>query len=128
MKVCRIFWSTDIYVSTSPHDGTSVSLLEAMATGTFPIVTDIPANREWIVTGQNGFLVPIDEERCLAEKIVEAIRSKDLREMSRDRNLRLIKEKATWSAVVAEIKEIYKIASDWRGYSSGRGEARPDQF
>ena len=32
----------DIYISTSLYDGTSVSLLEAMACGTFPVVTDIP--------------------------------------------------------------------------------------
>ncbi len=46
----------DIYVSTSLHDGTSVSLLEAMGSGAFPVVTDIPANREWITNGENGFL------------------------------------------------------------------------
>src|SRR4030067_1725037 len=57
---------SDIYVSTSPYDGTSVSLLEALASGTFPIATDIPANREWIVDGVNGFLVPIEGETILA--------------------------------------------------------------
>src|SRR5208337_4734618 len=33
---------SDIYVSTSLYDGTSVSLLEALACGAFPVVTDIP--------------------------------------------------------------------------------------
>jgi glycosyltransferase involved in cell wall biosynthesis len=47
-----------VYVSASRSDTTSVSLLEAMACGLFPIVTDIPANREWIVDGENGRLVP----------------------------------------------------------------------
>ena len=56
----------DIYVSTSLHDGTSVSLLEAMGSGAFPVVTDIPSNREWIINGENGFLVSEDEERILS--------------------------------------------------------------
>ncbi len=68
----------DIYVSTSLYDGTSVSLLEAMASGAFPVVTDIPANREWIVDGENGFLVPKENENFLAKKIVEAIRDRRL--------------------------------------------------
>ncbi len=102
----------DIYVSTSLHDGTSVSLLEAMGSGTFPIVTDIPSNREWIVPGQNGFLVPIDEERFLAEKILKAIRNQDLIERSRDKNFCLIKEKALWSVTIARTKEIYRIVLD----------------
>jgi glycosyltransferase involved in cell wall biosynthesis len=99
----------DIYISTSLDDGTSVSLLEAMASGAFPIVTDIPSNREWISDGENGFLVPLEEERFLAEKIVEAIRNRDLMERSRDKNFCLIKEKALWPVTIAKTKEIYKM-------------------
>ena len=102
----------DIYVSTSLYDGTSVSLLEAMGTGTFPIVTDIPSNKEWISDGVNGFLVPIDKERFLAEKILEAIRNQDLQVKSRDKNFCLIKEKAMWPVSIEKVKEIYKIAID----------------
>jgi len=102
----------DIYVSTSLYDGTSVSLLEAMGTGTFPIVTDIPSNKEWISDGVNGFLVPIDKERFLAEKILEAIRSHGLRQGSRDKNFILIKEKAMWPVSIKKVKEIYKMAID----------------
>jgi glycosyltransferase involved in cell wall biosynthesis len=102
----------DIYVSTSLDDGTSVSLLEAMASGAFPIVTDIPSNREWISDGENGFLVPIDQEKCLAEKIVEAIRNEGLLERSKQRNFRLIKEKALWPVTLAKTKEIYQSALD----------------
>jgi glycosyltransferase involved in cell wall biosynthesis len=69
---------SDIYVSTSPYDGTSVSLLEALASGAFPVVVDIPSNREWIVDGNNGFLVPKEDENLLAKKILEAIRNDKL--------------------------------------------------
>jgi glycosyltransferase involved in cell wall biosynthesis len=110
----KLLSRADIYVSTSLDDGTSVSLLEAMASGAFPIVTDIPANREWISDGENGFLVPIDQERFLAEKIVEGIRNQDLRERSRDKNFRLIMEKALWPVTVAKTKEIYTMALNSR--------------
>lgn len=43
------------FISIPDSDATSVSLLEAMQYGTMPIVSNIPANREWILDGINGF-------------------------------------------------------------------------
>ncbi len=45
-----------VFVSFPTSDGTSVSLLEAMAAGCVPVVSSLPANREWIVDGLNGRL------------------------------------------------------------------------
>ena len=45
-----------IYVSIPNSDGTSISLLEALAYGCIPIVSDLPANREWIEDGENGII------------------------------------------------------------------------
>jgi glycosyltransferase involved in cell wall biosynthesis len=45
-----------VYVSIPNTDGTSISLLEAMAYGCLPIVSDLPANREWIESGVNGIV------------------------------------------------------------------------
>ena len=106
-EMARLLSRADVYISTSLDDGTSVSLLEAMASGAFPIVTDIPSNREWISNGENGFLVPIDQERVLAEKIVEAIRDQDLLERSIEKNFCLIKEKGSWPVIIAKTKQIY---------------------
>lgn len=46
-----------IYISIPITDGTSISLLEAMAYGCLPILSDLPANREWITDGENGIIV-----------------------------------------------------------------------
>lgn len=56
----------DIYVSTSRSDSTSVSLLEAMACGSVPVVTDLDANREWIRNGVSGLLFRTGDETGLA--------------------------------------------------------------
>ena len=97
----------DIYVSTSLHDGTSVSLLEAMGSGAFPVVTDIPANREWITNGQNGFLVPADEAVSLASKIIDAIRNRELLGKSRERNRLIVEQKALWPEYINRVRNIY---------------------
>jgi glycosyltransferase involved in cell wall biosynthesis len=46
-----------LFASVPLTDGTSVSLLEAMAAGCVPVLSDLPANREWVVDGLNGWLV-----------------------------------------------------------------------
>ena len=104
----KLLAQADIYVSTSPYDGTSVSLLEALATGVFPVVTDIPSNREWISDGDNGFLVPKENENLLARKIVEAIRDSKLLGEACKKNRRIIEQKAYWRKNIKKITELYQ--------------------
>ena len=106
-KMAELLSQADIYVSTSLSDGTSVSLLEAMGSGAFPIVTDIPANREWIVNGKNGFLVPVDQAEILADRIVNAIRDRDLLGKSRTENFIIAQKKAFWPANIRKLEEMY---------------------
>lgn len=47
----EVYRAADLYVSTSLTDGTSISLLEAMACGVPAAVTDIPGNRPWAQPG-----------------------------------------------------------------------------
>lgn len=44
------------YISIPSSDGTSVSLLEAISAGCIPIVSDLPANREWVEDGKTGII------------------------------------------------------------------------
>ncbi|MCK5118479.1 MAG: glycosyltransferase family 4 protein, partial [Candidatus Latescibacteria bacterium] len=97
----------DIYVSTSLSDGISVSLLEGMACGCFPVVTDIPANRSWIQDGENGFLVPTDDPKFLADRISSAINSKALMEGARKKNSEQVKQRAAWEEIMRNIEEEY---------------------
>jgi len=86
----------DIYVSMPISDTTSVSLLEAMACGLFPIVSDIPSNREWINHGENGFLVHVADDRGLGEAITAAWRNVGLRREAARRNHAIIEARADW--------------------------------
>jgi glycosyltransferase involved in cell wall biosynthesis len=58
-----------IYVSAASSDGTSISLLEAMAAGMICITTDFPSNQEWIQHAVNGFLFPNGDFEALASLI-----------------------------------------------------------
>ena len=73
----RYLEMSDAYVSTSLSDGTSASLLEAMACKLPPVVTNIPSNREWIENGKSGLLVPCKDPDSLAENIVRLLKNRD---------------------------------------------------
>jgi len=107
-EMAGLLAQSDIYVSTSLYDGTSVSLLEALASGVFPIVTNIVFNKQWVKDGKNGFLFPVGDEGILAKRIIDAIRDKELLERSHKENLSTIEEKALWPVCIDKIKEIYK--------------------
>jgi glycosyltransferase involved in cell wall biosynthesis len=61
----------DIYLSASLWDGTSLSLLEAMATGLFPIVSDIKANSAWLSHNSDGLLHKVGDADDLAKCIMQ---------------------------------------------------------
>jgi glycosyltransferase involved in cell wall biosynthesis len=95
-----------IYISASLWDSTSVSLLEAMALGLFPIVSNIPANREWIVDGLNGYLFNVGEPVDLAFKIEKAIGNIGLMERARNLNKELLENRANWEKHIKNVIEI----------------------
>ncbi len=46
-----------IWIALPESDATAISLLEAMNNGCIPIISDLPATREWITNEENGILV-----------------------------------------------------------------------
>ena len=95
-KLLQCYRDSDIYISTSKSDSTSVSLLEAMNFGLIPIVTDIPGNREWIEDRINGFLFQVSDHQALAQRIVEVVNQFPLHHSVKEKNRNIIREKAVW--------------------------------
>ncbi len=62
-----------VFVSTALADGTSVALLEAMAAGLVPVVTDIEANRALVTHGHDGYLFRPGDGQDLAAYILKAL-------------------------------------------------------
>jgi glycosyltransferase involved in cell wall biosynthesis len=73
----RFYHMADLYISPSHVDGSSVSLMEALACGLPCLVSDIPANKEWVAEGENGWLFPDGDADALAAKILAAIAQRE---------------------------------------------------
>ncbi|MBN3518701.1 glycosyltransferase [Algoriphagus lutimaris] len=65
MDLCRY------YIAVPTTEGVSSSLFEAMASGCYPIVTDLPANQAFIKNKENGELVT----PCVPSELADAIES-----------------------------------------------------
>jgi glycosyltransferase involved in cell wall biosynthesis len=106
-EIARELRAADVYVSTSKSDSTSVSLLEAMASGAIPVVTDLPANREWITDRENGLIVKERTPRALASAILEALESPDFVAGAREINYLVINERGLWRENMKRVEEAF---------------------
>jgi glycosyltransferase involved in cell wall biosynthesis len=57
--------TSDVFALVSPAEGFSCALLEAMAAGLPPVITDIPANRQLVDPGVQGIAVPVGDTEAL---------------------------------------------------------------
>jgi glycosyltransferase involved in cell wall biosynthesis len=97
-----------IYVSASCSDGTSPCLLEAMAAGLFPVVSDIPANRGWLNDETDGMFFPVGDVDALAKCLEKAVNSRDLRENAIKFNQQKVLEKGDRAKNMAVLHENYE--------------------
>ena len=84
----------DVYVSASLWDGTSPALLEAMAAGVFPVVSDCPANREWLSGRGDGLFFPPDDVDALVAALRRALADPASWDAARPRNQALVRARA----------------------------------
>lgn len=76
--VPRLLQLMDVFVLSSLAEGLSLSILEAMAAARPTVVTDVGGNREIVVEGETGFLIPPENPSAIAEKTLFLLRNKPL--------------------------------------------------
>lgn len=95
--------SAHIHVSTAPIDGSSVSLLQALAVGRPSIVVDNAPNREWIEHGVTGWFTPVGDPSALADALQVAHASSELLQAISARGRALVEQYADWSVHAATL-------------------------
>ena len=109
----------DVCVSASWSDSTSVSLLESMAAGAVPIVSDIEGNREWVAEGDGARLFPCGDAAALTAALDRALGDAEWAAAARARNRRRIEERADRERNLGRIEALFAGLVDAR-----RGERR----
>lgn len=88
----KYYGAADIYVTPSHVDGSSVSLMEALACGLPVIASDIPANLEWVKPDYNGWIFPDGAVDALSDIILTCQVKQSLAENAR----KTAETKANW--------------------------------
>jgi L-malate glycosyltransferase len=105
-----VYQAADLYLSASRSDGSSVSLMESLASGLPVLVSDIPSNLEWVVDGEPGWLFRDGDDRDLAEKILAAARQPLVLETMRRAARAQAESKADWSKNFLVLLQAYDQA------------------
>jgi glycosyltransferase involved in cell wall biosynthesis len=98
IEMARLMRESNIYISASSSDGSSVSLMEAMANRLVCLVSDFPSNLEWISDKESGFLFTNGSSLSLAEALFGILRRSpaELNIVAR-RGQEIAEKKADWS-------------------------------
>lgn len=98
---------SDIMVSVTRYDGCPISMLEGMAYGAIPIMSNHSSIQEWIRDGYNGYLIDPKDPQNIARVIVDALKNKGNFETIRKRNWDILKERADYHKNMRQVEAIY---------------------
>jgi glycosyltransferase involved in cell wall biosynthesis len=103
---------SNIFVLPSRSEGLSNALLEAMRAGLPCIATQVGGNPEVVVDGETGFLVPSENPREMADKLLTLLRNPKMQaDMGRAGRRRLL-EKFTIEAMTSQLMTNYEQELD----------------
>lgn len=111
-ELLQLLTSSQMFISILNSDSTSVTLLESMACGVLPIVSDLPANKQWVENEVNGLVLNELNELKLYDAINKCIEDKNLNENAKHINRNIILEKAIWSDNMDFVEREYLQLND----------------
>lgn len=99
--------ASDIFLFTTLQEGLSRSLMEAMASGLPCVASNIRGNTDLLAGEKGGFLVPVEDENVVADRITQLAGDLELRRKMSQENLDRILEFST-GKVKQKIEHLYE--------------------
>jgi glycosyltransferase involved in cell wall biosynthesis len=100
--------ASHIMVSIPSSDQFSACLLEGMACGVIPIVSNLEVYKERLVDKENAFFVNPENPKEIAERIIYCIEHPELKEKFFEINRKIIEEKDDWNKNAKKMEELYE--------------------
>lgn len=97
----------DVFVLPSLREGTSLSLLEAMASGVPALVTNVGGNPIIIKNGFNGYVVEPKDQFDMADKIIDILINSDIANKFIENSLNLIVKNFSLQKNVEKYMNLY---------------------
>jgi len=107
-EMAALLARAEVCVSASHSDSTSQSLLEAMAAGAIPVVSDIEGNREWVGPGDGAQLFAPGDAGALTTGVRTALADAAWAARARERNQEVIARRGDWHVNLARIERCFE--------------------
>jgi glycosyltransferase involved in cell wall biosynthesis len=106
-EMLNFFYGARVSISVAVSDGLPGVLVEAMQAGAFPIQSSNSAGKDFIVHGENGFLVEPWDIESIKECILAAINNNILVDHASEINKQILKEKYSLKVGTQKLRELY---------------------
>ncbi len=109
-EILKLHGQARISLGLGISDGISVSFLEALTMGSFPIQSNTSCSDEWAKNGQNAFFVPPNDPDKVAIAIRKALSDDNLVDQAARLNWQTAKDKLEYNYLKKECLKMYKKA------------------
>jgi glycosyltransferase involved in cell wall biosynthesis len=106
-EMLNFFYGARVSISVAVSDGLPGVLVEAMQAGAFPIQSSNSAGKDFIVHGENGFLVEPWDIESIKECILAAINNNILVDRASEMNRQILKEKYSLKEGIQKLRKLY---------------------
>lgn len=106
-RVLKAYRGSDIFFSPASVEGFAIVNLEAMASGLPCVVTDAPGNRDSIVHGWNGYIVPVGSKNRMAEALIDLLSNDERRQAFSNASMKYVKQ-YEWTKVANKYIEAFQ--------------------
>ncbi|MDI6807398.1 MAG: glycosyltransferase family 4 protein [Candidatus Eisenbacteria bacterium] len=107
-KMPLYYSAADVVVSIPDSDSMPISVLEGIACGAVPVLSDLPSVREWFTPGVNAIFPRDKSPESLADSILTVLKNEPTRNSSREANYSLVREKADHAQWMLKMEGLYE--------------------
>ncbi len=103
----RLFHNSEFFVLPSRIEPFGITVTEAMANSKAIVASRVGGVPEFIIDGENGYLVPSENSEALAGAIERILLNQDKRKNMEKINRKLVEKRFTWTIIARQYEDIF---------------------
>jgi glycosyltransferase involved in cell wall biosynthesis len=104
-----------VFIQPSVFEGTPLTLMETMATGLPPVVTDTCGMRDVVQNEMNGFVIPLRSPEHLIDAVSRILRCRQLQRKLGEAAHQTVEQNYTWEQNAVSVDQAYRRILESRG-------------